>query len=130
MKLLRYFKTRNPSVTYNELNVSLAELARGCAREGYVTYVLMRSPQRCICCDSGDGLCPMRVPVGGAQVVSLLCLRCQQRISDVKMLAQMIYEVRRGIKNAEPDMQMGLLVQQGQRIRLTWGHQIGSEVLS
>ena len=125
-----YFRQAWANDDLNELNKALAELARGCAREGYSTLVLMRNPQRCICCDSDDGLCPMRVPVGDKQVVALLCLKCQKRVSDVKMMAQMIYEVRRGLKEAEPSMEMGLLVQDGQRIRLVYGYRIGTEVLS
>ena len=125
-----YFRQAWATDDLNPLHIALAELARGCAREGYTTLVLMRDPQLCICCDSNDGLCPMRVPVGDKQVVALLCLKCQKRVSDVKMLAQMIYEVRRGINEAESGMEMGLLFQHGQRIRLVHGYRIGTEVLS
>ena len=125
-----YFRQAWAIDDLDPLNQALAELARGCAREGYTTLVVMRDPQRCICCDSDDQLCPMRIPVGDKQVVSLLCIKCQKRVSDVKMMAQMIYEVRRGLKAAEPGMEMALLFQDGQRIRLVWGYRLGTEVLS
>ena len=72
----------------------------------------------------------MRVLVGGEQVVALMCLRCQKRMSKPGMMSQMIYEVRRGIKDATPDTEMALLFKKGQRIRLVWGYKLGSEVLS
>jgi hypothetical protein len=130
MKIKNYFRQAWTEEVPDPLYKELAELARGCAREGYITLMLLRRPQRCICCNSNDNLCPIRIPVGEKQVVSLLCLRCQKRVSDVKMLAQMIYEVRSGIRNAESHMEMALLFQSGQRIRMVTGYKLESEVLS
>ena len=128
MKLYEYFKL---NAVGDDLVSSLAELARGCAREGYMTRVILPSPPSCVCCESPDGLCPIRVLVGGEQVAALMCLKCQKRMSKPGMMSQMIHEVRVGaIKYPKLNAEMALLFQQGQRIRIVWGHKLGSEVLS
>ena len=137
MRLRHYFKPKNAKDRddrgRDEIHKELAELARGCAREGFVTLVCMHTPpcyHQCICCGSSSKLCPVRIPVGGKQACVLFCGTCQKRLSDDKMLSQMIYEVRRGIKNADPRMDMGLLLPHGTHIRIVWGHNLGSEVIS
>ena len=137
MKLCHYFKPRHApgftDIDKDPLFKELAELARGTAREGHVTMVYMHTPPltpRCLCCSGKVGLCPMRIPVGGRQVTALLCRTCQRRISEPKMLSQMIYEVRRGVKQASPAMESAILTRHGDRIRIVWGKQIESEVLS
>ena len=129
MKLHEYFKSNAEGP--DALVVALVELARGCAREGYVTRVVLPHPQSCVCCGSPDGLCPMRVLVGGEQVVALMCLKCQKRVAKPGMMSRMIHEARVGaIKHPKLNSEMALLFQQGQRIRIVWGHKLGSEVLS
>ena len=133
MRLINFFKGFDGEAPHYAQHAMLAELARGCAREGFTTLVCMHTPPlypRCLCCESTQELCSMRVQVRGEVVVCLLCSKCQKRVSKPTMLSQMIYEVKCGIINADPRMEMAYLFQHGQRVRIVYGHDIGNEVLS
>ena len=131
MKLKTYFKNRDhiDKTDADPLYVELAELARGCAREGYVTVAVMPVWPKCLCCGSKDKLCPLRMPSGTTLVVALFCEHCQRRMMDARMHSRMTYEVKRGIID-NPSQDMAYLFAHGERIRIVWGHKLGSEVIA
>ena len=71
----------------------------------------------------------MRMPHGPHLAAALFCVRCSTRSTTTAMRARMIYEVKRGILD-HPLAEMAYLFTHGERIRIVWGHALGSEVIA
>jgi hypothetical protein len=131
MKLKLYFKNRDHIDKGKAIPIyeALAELARGCAREGYVTKVVMPRTPMCVCCRSREQLCPLRMPQGTTLVAALFCGSCQRKMMDPRMRSQISYEVKRSLIDNTQNEQAYLFAH-GERIRIVWGYKLGSEVIA
>jgi len=107
----------------------VAELARGCARENHIVLAVIRPQnQNCMACTSTNTLMACRVPMGGKQVVGLLCPTCVKRMAHQSGHGLILKWLRSQLK---ADLyEMAYLFRQGQRIRIVWGRQLESEALS
>ena len=134
MNIINYFKGAQwvpKDFEPDPLCEQVAELARGCAREGYIVAALMcleHEYPMCAGCDRVEQLMAYRVPMGGKQVVCLLCDKCVKNMAHETGHGRIIKWLRDKIERGY--FEMAYLFQHGQRIRIVWGHQLGSEVLS
>lgn len=135
MDIIHYFKDSRWSKPQGKLHDErrqVAELARGCAREGHVTLAIMLDlevPPICAACGSGKELLAMRVPSAGVQVCCLLCGDCRKTVSkNSRGHGKIVKELRQN--SAQAVFEMAYLFKHGPRIRIVWGSDLGQEVLT
>jgi hypothetical protein len=139
MNTIRDYFTHDKTVDRSKLDpllVELADLARGCAREGHLTLAIMprccSTISGCLVCGSTDHNMPMRRPVGHRMTVALYCDICQKRVPQLQdaTIAKLIRERAVPGPYDSIEQEMAYLFQDGPRLRLVWGQNINTEALS
>lgn len=115
----------------------LADLARGCVREGMLTLAVMPHDcnimHGCVVCGSTDSLMPMRAQLGHRNVVAIFCAKCQKR---VPVLKDQYFRgrLKRLVIPTDPNqsllIEMAYLFRRGPRTQIVWGRDINTEALS
>lgn len=112
---------------------ALAELAKGCAREGHIVHILFPNELSediwCTTCPSDTNLMPMRVACRNELIVTLFCERCQARVARPTMRHQMIHEVRDAL-SVPCRFEEAYLFNNGLRVRMVTGIGLHQEALS
>ena len=136
MNIINYFKGAQwvpDDFEPDPLCAQVAELARGCAREGHIVLATMMPEeiyQRCSACPGTHELMPCRVPMRGKQICCLLCSSCVKKMGNERGHGEVVKGLRHYIYQGESPFEMAALFQHGQRIRIVWGWDLGMETLS
>lgn len=109
---------------------ALAELARGMAREGYVTQVIAHPHlgDQCGVCDSASNVLPQRIAVRDRQFVMLLCDSCQRKLHTPQLKGSLVKAIRKVMR--EQVFEQVMLVKTGSRVRMVSGVDLDTEVLA
>jgi hypothetical protein len=112
----------------------VAELARGCAREGATVLCLMEDDLACAACANGNQLVPYRVRLGGTLVVALVCKGCIEKLSlnpatQGTIRGRVLSTLKANIRD-DTAFDMAYLFQHGPRIRMVRGRNLQTEILT
>jgi hypothetical protein len=112
----------------------VAELARGCAREGQPVLCLMEEQPACCACANTNELMPYRVRLRNVMVVGLFCSSCVAKLNlNPSTQGTIRGRVLRTLKtNIEEDtaLEQAFLFEHGPRIRMVRGRNLQMEMLS
>lgn len=129
-ELASYFRVDTRPVNADPVIVELAILARGVAREGWLTEAMILPGERgghCAACHSASNVLPQRVSRRERICCVLLCGKCQEMLRSHGKRPWLYRDLNKSM--SEINFDEVLLFKQGQRIRMVSGEKLATEVL-